>query len=167
MKTIQCGSGLQILAHDSTAAGAYVSKYTEDDSYPLGSGPGMQVEGPYTRLSSANPTRTVVDAVVIVVPMVVVTDANSVRYTGVTVVVDDLVTIGVKHEHASERTELEKSLKSNNRYSSRCIRCTRRNRNSAFLSSLNESLHHGNLRIAANCNGGRVTVPTPINAGQT
>jgi hypothetical protein len=76
----------------------------------------MQVEGPYTRLSSANPTRTAVDAVVMVVPMVVVTDANSVRYAGVTVVVVDLVTTGVKHEHASERMELEKSLKSKIRY---------------------------------------------------
>jgi hypothetical protein len=51
-----------------------------------------------------------------VVMMVVVVATSSVRYGGVVVVVVDVVTAGLKHEQASERTELEKPLKSNNRY---------------------------------------------------
>jgi hypothetical protein len=121
-----------------------------------GVGDTWQVDGPYISWKLAKSVRVVTSVVVTVLAMVVVTGTSSVRYGGVTVVVVDLVTTGVKHEQASKRTELETPLKSNNGYfKSGCTELTRRSLNLVRrCSTLNKSLHHSDLGIATYGNGG-------------
>jgi hypothetical protein len=100
----------QRLAHGSTAAGAQVSVYVAEPTAVrrLRVAAGMQLLGPYTRLKSLKygPKVVVVVEVMVLPGTVVVTGTTrSPRPTSVVVLV--VVTTGVKHEHAWERTKLE------------------------------------------------------------